>query len=291
VIRVGPAGWSYPDWSGPVYPTRKPKGFHPLRFLAPFVDCVEVNSTFYALPEARSAGRWVELVADRPDFRFLVKVHQDFTHEPWTPARPAEARAFREGIEPIRASGRLSALLVQLPVTFVEGAASWERLERIAEAFPDTPRVLEVRHRTWFEPARLERLGRLGWSVAHIDLPAAKDHPPETFDAPGPLGYLRLHGRNARAWFSKDAGRDQRYDWLYSPTDVSLLADRARAIAARQAETYVITNNHFGGKGLANALEMKAFLSGRPVPAPDTIVAAFPELRDLVTVVGQPSLF
>ena len=68
MIRVGPAGWSYADWEGRAWPRSKPRGFHPLAHLARFVDCIEINSSFYALTDPAHCARWVDLVADRPDF-------------------------------------------------------------------------------------------------------------------------------------------------------------------------------------------------------------------------------
>jgi uncharacterized protein YecE (DUF72 family) len=287
VIRVGPAGWSYDDWAGIVYPAPRPRGFRPLRFLAPFVDAIEVNSTFYAMPSAEDAARWAEEVADLPDFRFTAKVHQAFTHEPWTAERAEEARRFLEGVRPLAESGRLSALLLQFPVTFRRGEREVERLRRLRDLFGGHPLVLEVRHRTWFEPEGIAELAPLGMSLAHIDLPAAKDHPPEEHETLGPIGYLRLHGRNAATWFAKGAGRDQRYDYLYAPEEVGGVVERARRIAAKRAETFVVTNNHFAGKGMANTIEILAALRGGPVPTPAPLLAAFPRLRESGTPTGQ----
>src|SRR5262249_13674532 len=118
MIRVGPAGWSYPDWEGIVYPRRKPKGFHPLRHLARYFDCIEINSSFYATPAARNAEHWVELVADRPRFRFTAKLQDVFTHERLSADErelDAQVRAFHDGIAPLAAAKKLAALLVQFP--------------------------------------------------------------------------------------------------------------------------------------------------------------------------------
>ena len=51
MIRIGPAGWSYKDWEGVVYPMPKPKGFHEATYLAQYFDTIEINSTFYRPPE------------------------------------------------------------------------------------------------------------------------------------------------------------------------------------------------------------------------------------------------
>ena len=108
---------------------------------------------------------------------------------------------------------------------------------------------------------------------------------------PGRLGYLRLHGRNAAAWFDRDAGRDQRYDYLYGPQELEGVVGRIRTLAGAKDETYVVTNNHFGGKAVANALEILASLRGGPVPAPPELLRAFPRLASRARVEGQRDLF
>lgn len=293
MIRVGPAGWSYADWEGRVYPRRKPRGFHPLAYLARYVSCIEVNSSFYAVPRADYATRWVREVADRPDFRFTAKLLAAFTHEP-LPA-PADfeglAHAWLAGVEPLRAAGKLAGVLVQFPVSFHHTRAGEERLERIEGAFGHLPLVLEVRHRSWYEPSSLRTIERLGYSLARIDLPAAKEHPPADPPLVGPLGYLRVHGRNRGTWFARDAGRDQRYDYLYTPDEVGELVAVTRRLAGAADETYVVTNNHFSGQAVANALEILAALDGTPPLAPSELVEAFPRLREQVRTDGQDVLF
>jgi len=286
VIRVGPAGWSYPDWEGRVYPRAHPRDFHPLRFLAPFVDAVEINSTHYGIPRPEHAARWAELVAGQPSFRFVAKLLQDFTHasepeelEPWAD----KAERWRAGLQPLVRRRILSAVLVQFPASFHNDPAAVRRLGRIRSLFPDLALVLEVRHASWFEPPALDEIAGLGYSLAHVDMPRAWNHPPDRHRATGPIGYLRLHGRNEASWFRPESGRDQRYDYLYSPPEIGALARKARSIAAESDETFVITNNHFEGQAVANAIELRWLLNGRqPVPAPPEWVAAFPHLGSLV---------
>jgi uncharacterized protein YecE (DUF72 family) len=55
-IRIGPAGWSSPDWEGQVYPKPKPRGFDPLAYLAQYFDTIEINSTFSRIPSAPIGG-------------------------------------------------------------------------------------------------------------------------------------------------------------------------------------------------------------------------------------------
>lgn len=298
MIRVGPAGWSYPDWEGPVYPRHKPADFHPLRFLSRYVNCVEINSTFYAPPRKEYAQRWAELISDRADFRLTVKLHRDFTHAGGAGGRaiPPEqreprAQQFLEGIEPLRRSGRLAAILVQFPFSFRQSDKGLRQLGSLRSLFDPVPMVLELRHRSWFTPPSINAIAGLAYSLAEIDLPESWDHPPARHGTPGPLGYLRLHGRNREAWFDRSAGRDQKYDYLYPPDEVESLVERAKHLAGEHDETYVITNNHFSGKAVANALEILHGLAGTPVPAPEGLVEHFPRLARITTPDGQQKLF
>lgn len=291
MIRVGPAGWSYADWEGRVYPASKPEGFHPLAFLSRFFDCIEVNSSFYAMPRAEHAGHWVQLVAARPDFRFLVKLNREFTHGAAPATWPDLAEEYRKGIEPLVRSRKLGAILAQFPASFSFGAEGVRRLGRIKSLFPEAPMVLEVRHASWFTPPGHDTIRGLSYSLAYVDLPPAWNHPPDWHPPTGPIGYLRLHGRNTEQWFRRDAERDDKYDYLYGESEIEELAAKARRIASVHDETTVVTNNHFAGKAVANALELRSSLSGELVPAPSEIVEAFPRLRSRVRIEGQQSFF
>ncbi len=295
MIRVGTAGWSYPDWEGRVYPRSKPRGFQPLAFLSGYIDCIEINSSYYTVPRAEHAAHWAELVSGQEGFRFIAKLLRSFTHG----ARPEESGEWEvemerwlAGLAPLRRRGLLAAVLVQFPATFQESPENVRHLGVLATLLGDVPRVLEVRHRSWFEPPALSEIAGLGYSLAHIDLPASWNHPPERFRPTGPIGYLRLHGRNEGSWFRSSAGRNERYDYLYSPPEIGELAYRADAIAAASDQTFVIANNHFEGQALANALELKWLFGGRrPVAAPPELVAAFPHLAPLTTTKPPGGLF
>lgn len=296
MIRVGAAGWVYRDWDGIVYPARKRKGFEALEYLQRFTDCVEINSSFYATPRAENAVRWAQQTR-RPDavpaFHFSAKLQQAFTHGPVLAGQELEAAsaAFSKGLEPLRSSGRLAALLAQFPVTFHHTLAGEERLVGIKRSFPGWPMAVELRHKSWFTEAALRFLESAELSLLHIDLPAARDHPPARFRSTGPIGYLRLHGRNAQQWFKKGAGRDQRYDYLYEPREIEELHATALELAEEHDEVYIVSNNHFEGQAVANAIELRARLVGERVPAPAELMARYPRLGERAESVGQQELF
>ena len=94
----------------------------------------------------------------------------------------------------------------------------------------------------------------------------------------GPLGYVRLHGRNADKWFDKKASRDEKYDYLYSLAELEQWAAHVREIAAGTESTYVITNNHFGGQAVANAFQLVRLLTGLTPEPPPRLKERFPHL-------------
>ena len=277
-ILVGTAGWSYADWAGRVYPEPRPRGFDELRFLARYLDFLEVNSTFYRVPTRRTAEEWVRRTAHLRDFVFTAKVHQSFTHGEDGEAGPAEARAFLEALAPLREAGRLAALLLQFPWSFRDGPAARRRMALLCERFSGERLVIEVRHASFGTPEAEAYLAALGAGVADVDMPAAKSNLPPRSRTLGETGYVRLHGRNAAAWFDREAGRDRRYDYMYSAAEVDEVVRRARAAAEQAPLTFVVTNNHFRGQGPANSFMLMARLLGRPVPVPPDLLRAYPSL-------------
>ncbi|MFT7669840.1 MAG: hypothetical protein ACI8X5_002547 [Planctomycetota bacterium] len=293
MIRVGPAGWSYPDWEGIVYPKPKPRGFHGLAFLAKHFSCIEVNSSFYAMPNPLHAERWVELVDDYPDFRFLSKLNGSFTHESVMDGEEFQRAvgAFQLGIRPLQDSGKLGAILIQFPVSFSATPAGAERLLRLFDAFEANTLALELRHSSWFVEEHYELLRKREVSLLHIDLPSAAEHPPEDVPVTGRIGYQRLHGRNKDTWFQADVGRDRRYDYLYGAAELEEIVRTTKRLEAQSEDVYVITNNHFEGKAIANGLEIQAALQSAPVLAPAELIARYPHLQGIAKSVGQQRLF
>jgi uncharacterized protein YecE (DUF72 family) len=303
VIRCGPAGWSYPDSPGYVYPTGLGSRFDALAFLAGFFDTIEINSTFYAPQPPRNFASWARRVAANPDFRFAVKLWRRFTHperarsrEPGAveagsrergagseaadeAAHPGvtawskdEVRQVAEGLAVLRDEGRLGAVLAQFPWSFKPSAEARDLLRRLADDFADWPLVVELRHGGWDRAETLDFLRAHQMGLANIDQPIIGRSIRPSAVATGPIGYVRFHGRNYERWIEHEESH-QRYDYLYSAEELRPWVERIRKVEADDEvrDVYVITNNHFRGKGPANALMLRSMLEGRKVGAPPTL--------------------
>ena len=106
-VRIGPAGWSYADWAGYVYPTPRPKDFHEASYLAQFFDTIEINTSFYQPLRADHAALWLARVAANPQFIFTAKLWQKFTHDP--AGTSEDERSVRAGFDVLRNAEKLGA--------------------------------------------------------------------------------------------------------------------------------------------------------------------------------------
>jgi uncharacterized protein YecE (DUF72 family) len=289
MLRVGTAGWSYPDWDGIVYPKGSAASGRALQHMSRLFDVLEINVTFYRPPSARMTQRWVERVSDRPTFRFTAKLWQGFTHSR-DQEHLEEERAFNEGMMPLTESGRLGCVLVQFPHSFHNTDANRDYLESLLERFGSYRLVVELRHKSWMHESIHVLLTGHGVGLCNIDQPAGSTSVEPTAIITAQPGYVRLHGRNQKNWFSKEAGRDERYDYLYSHSEITEWADRLRLMQGKSKGTdiFVIANNHYRGQAPANALELIHLLTGGPVPVPESLVRQYPRLDDIADRLGAP---
>jgi uncharacterized protein YecE (DUF72 family) len=274
VIRIGPAGWSYRDWGGVVYPAVKPKGFHEATYLAQYFDTIEINSSFYRPPEPGMAISWVRRISANPRFRFTAKLFRGFTHE--RNATADDERQFKEGIDPLVEAERLGA-----PWSCKNDEGNRAYLFALFRRFREYPLVLEVRHASWNQQGILDMLGELGIGLCNIDQPLFAKSIAPAAEVTSPVGYIRLHGRNYQNWFTENQQTGDRYNYLYSLAEPEPWVERAKIVSKRAKDTYVVTNNHFLGKAVVNAFEMVSLLFGRPVEAPAELVKHYPVLEQV----------
>jgi uncharacterized protein YecE (DUF72 family) len=313
-VRIGTSGWSYPSgpgtWNGIFYPARRGamRGATELEYYAEHFDTVEVNSSFYRVPDPAVAAKWVQQTPRR--FDFCLKLFQKFTH-PGMFASGAEARAdsepsavpevtlgdadaFRHAIEPIAASGKLGALLAQFPPSFRHGDDTGEYLAWLLRAFADYPVAVELRHRSWsdHQAGVLDLLNERRAAWVQIDEPKFRFSIRQNRLPNGTrLYYMRLHGRNAEQWWTHDHP-DERYNYLYAPAEIDDFADTVSRVRQLVQTIYVFMNNHFAGKAVANAAALR-HAAGQPVPGdyPDEMLERYPFLRQIAPRPRDGTLF
>jgi uncharacterized protein YecE (DUF72 family) len=296
-LRIGPAGWSYPDWAGYVYPSPRPKEFHEATYLAEFFDTIEINTSFYQPLRPEHATNWIDRVAANPRFVFTAKLWQRFTHDVvFAPpgATAADEHAVRAGFDILRAANRLGAVLLQFPFSFHRTKETVAYLSAVLKRFADYPLVVEVRHATWNSPETLALLREHNAGICNIDQPLIGRSLPPSAQATSPIGYIRLHGRRYDTWFSDDAAipAHERYNYLYSPEELAPWVTRVRKITEHARNTFVVTNNHFQGKAVVNALQLVSILKGTKVKVPEALRQHYPQLEAIAdTPRAEPTLF
>jgi uncharacterized protein YecE (DUF72 family) len=289
-IRIGTAGWSYKDWEGIFYPPgMRQRKIHPVEYLARFFDTAEINTSFYGPLKPELVKLWCRRVAAvNPAFLFTAKLYRAFTHSPLSVMEPTSAASIRptdedeirtrEGLDALSNEGKLGALLIQFPVSFKNTSLNREYLDRLCRQFIEYPCVVEVRDSSWDNPDALAAFAHKNVAFCNIDQPLLGKSLGPTEYVTAPTAYVRLHGRNYDQWFDSDS-RNDRYNYLYSEKEIAGWTQRILNVAEKAQTTYVITNNHFESKAGVNALELKAMITGKRVPAPRPLIEKYPELR------------
>jgi len=285
-VYIGIAGWSYPDWRGIVYTDRKQDQ---LRVISRLVDCVEINSTFYRPPDEKNTASWLAQTNEKPEFFFTAKLHRDITHE--GKIETETVKQFHSGFRPMLEAGKLKTLLAQFRYDFADTNLNRRHLSKIIEAFSDAFSIaVEVRHKSWQMPDALKFLEGLRVSVCNLDYPTG----PKSFDmqlctiggfdrlTAGKNGYFRMHGRNAEKWFSKST-RDETYDYYYNEKELAQIKHRIDELAKAFNTLTVITNNHYRGAELANALELKCLLTDEKQFVPEGLLRTYPNLAKIAS--------
>jgi uncharacterized protein YecE (DUF72 family) len=275
-IFIGTSGWSYPKgegtWNGYFYPTGK---INELEYYGQYFNTVEINSSFYRPPNPGYVYNWVKHVP--PGFLFAVKLWQKFTHPKMYQEATGEAAVisqqdvdiFNKSLEPLVKSQKLGALLAQFPPSFRNDSYGQQILRAVANAFGQYPLAVELRHRSWSDDAGTEKLLR-GLNIAwvQIDEPEFSTSVAQEVPLTADMAYFRFHGRNAKEWWTGDSAT--RYRYLYSPDEISELAERVKKAAAKSKLLFAFFNNHWKAYAPRNANDMKKALqlSFQDMPMP-----------------------
>lgn len=229
-VWIGTSGYNYPEWKGSFYP-EKMKPADMLAFYGQQFDAVEINYTFYRMPNAKNIDGWTAAVPD--DFRFVLKAPKRITHEKRLKDFGDTLAVFvrlASGLE-----GRLGPLLFQLPPNLKKDLP---RLEAFLDELPDTAKAaFEFRHESWFDEDVLSALRARGAALCIAD--SEKISTPVVQTAA--FSYFRL----------RDEG--------YQDADIAQWAEKVRAAAA-SGEVYVFFKHEESGKGPAFAKQLRALL-------------------------------
>jgi uncharacterized protein YecE (DUF72 family) len=303
-VRVGTCSWADESLSKYWYPPGVKPGER-LAYYAERFDTVEVDSTYYRLPEEEMVARWAErtpegFVMHVKAFgvmtRHPVKVEQlppDLRDEAPLDERgrvdrpPREFRAevfrrFRDALEPLRAAGKLGGILFQLPPYVVFKDRSLEYLEWAKEQLGEDELLVEFRHASWLDDERrdetLRFLERLGATHVIVDAPrieGARNVVPTVPVLTSPTLYVRFHGRNAATWNKRGGGAQERFDHLYADDELREWAQPLRELAGEAEQAFALMNTNKWNEGpegrmipqgAANAQALRAVLEAKGVP-------------------------
>jgi uncharacterized protein YecE (DUF72 family) len=297
-ILVGTTSWAEKTLieSGRFYPPDATSAEARLRYYATQFPVVEVDSTYYGLPSERNALLWAERTP--PGFIFHVKAFRLFTlHQTSPDALPRDVRArldvraqknlyyddlpdalkdelwrrFHLALEPLRARGKLGAVLFQFPPWFVFRRESFTHIEECARRMEGDLVAIEFRNRTWFDERHREPTLQFerGHGLVHVvtDGPQGfASSVPAVWEVTQPaLALVRLHGRNAATWQKATRTAAERFDYLYSEAELERFVEPVRALARRAEAVHVLFNNCREDKAQRNAAFLQARLRAERV--------------------------
>jgi uncharacterized protein YecE (DUF72 family) len=244
-----------------------------LRYYAEHFSTVEADSTYYRLPDPEMVARWAERTPD--GFVMHVKAFGVMTRHPVKADQlppdlreqapvddrgrvdrpPREFRSevfarFHEALAPLRDADKLGGILMQFPSYVVYKPISLDYIEWAAGQLRGDRMLVEFRHRSWFEEenraAVLSFLEELGATHVVVDAPKteAKNLVPTVVAATSPLAYVRFHGRNAETWNVRGGSASERFDYLYTPDELTEWVEPVRELSESAEEVYILFNNN-----------------------------------------------
>jgi uncharacterized protein YecE (DUF72 family) len=253
-IKIGTSGWKFDDWAGNFYPLRVPRTKW-LEYYAARFPIGEINSTYYRIAPPRAFDG---INKHTPEgFGFFAKVHADVTHartKPWE-----SMSQLLSSLRPLQDSGKLLGLLAQFPASFRCEDANVNYLRDLSAMAADVPLFVEFRHKTWNHANATDGIRDLSLSWVSVDEPSLPDLMPFGLIASRDTLYLRLHGRNAAAWYDKAAG--DRYDYDYSAEELTDIGKQLLSANPRVRRAFVFFNNCYHGQAPRNAQWLMTWLA------------------------------
>jgi len=252
MIAIGTSGFRYADWKGTYYPENLPDD-QMLSYYAERFNTVELNFTYYGIPNPRVIERMVERTPE--GFTFWVKANGATTHK----LDRSAAAQFNEAIAPAREAGRLAGILCQFPYSFHNNQRSRAYLAQVREDFPHDPLVVEFRNAAWATEPVYDYLRRHRLGFCCVDEPELEGLMPRVALATSPVAYVRFHSRDAGKWY--EGGGRERYNYLYKREELEEWLPKVQELNNEAENVYIFFNNCHAGHAAVNAAEFKALLA------------------------------
>ncbi len=249
LVFIGTSGWSFQDWKGAFYP-EDIQSKDMLTFYSQHFPCTEVNSTYYNIPGEKVFQNLVEKTPE--NFQFSVKLNRETTHNSEKPLKAA--KKLRTATEPLINGGKFIGYVGQFPYSFKNNQANRALLHSVRETLPDDHIFIEFRHNSWVKEPVYQFLENNDLGYVCVDEPQLGALLPPQNLSTSDIGYIRLHGRNAKTWWNSDAG--DRYDYRYSHEELQEWAERIEKMRSRVNKLYIYFNNCHHGQAPQNAREM-----------------------------------
>lgn len=274
-LLIGTSAWSDHD---PFYPPGT-KPAEQLPFYARYFPIVEVNTTYYRIPNRRIVEGWVQRTP--PGFIFDVKPPRELTSTPEMPRGEAPvpdaavAEAFAEAIEPLAQAGKLGALTFQFPPSYRNTEEHREYLRLLPELLPGFTIAVEFRRRDWLDPEHAEDTLRLlqetGLAYTMADEPQmGTGSVPPVYGVTNPrLAIIRFHGRNYETWYKFTGSSRDRFNWEYSTEELEEWRDKLEAAVRAAEAVHVFFNTNYANQGPRNAVRLMDMLGIPHPPLPD----------------------
>jgi uncharacterized protein YecE (DUF72 family) len=270
VVRLGTCSFADEGLIRAWYPRGVSTAKARLAYYAERFDTVEVDSTYYHLPDPAVTGRWA--LRTPPEFTFHVKAHASMTHHELAEQERAFAE-FRASLEPLELSGKLRGILVQYHPRFVKSAEAKAELERVRALLDPLVPLVEFRHRSWLEEDEradtFAFLERNGLAYVSVDAPRtrASNVLPPVAAATHAVAYVRFHGRNAKTWNIRSKKSWQRFDWMYSEEELAEWVEELGRLSQEADEVYALFNNNRDDFAPRSAVILRGLLDQAGIPA------------------------
>lgn len=253
-LRIGTAGYAYPDWVGGFYPPGT-SARDMLAYYARHFSAVEINASFYRPPSREQVRKMARRTP--PGFGFSLKVPKSISHG----RDPADLPAIKLAADQLHDDGKLLGLILQEPESFHDTPAHRGWLMRVRDALRPHRVAVEFRHRSWAGPKLIDWLEGIDLDLVSVGVPDISSLYPRGLHVANGRVYARLHSQNAANWY---VGGAARYDYDYP--DAALREWAAGLVAAREARSgSFFFNNCVAVQAVRNAKRLTAILEGTRV--------------------------